>query len=124
MSFDSADGALGALGLTLKNLVAGAVTSFVSLRFFDGQRTADGAVKPMTWLQKWTTFIGGWAMAAYGGPPLNAWLELKPGIEIGVVLILGLFGMAVAAEVMRFIRETDWRGILGTFLRRKTGGEP
>lgn len=124
MSVESLDGWLGALGLSLKNLLAGAVTSFVSLRFFDGDKQPDGTLRPMGWLQKWTTFVGGWALAAYGGPPLNAWLELKPGIEIGVVLVLGLFGMAAAAEVMKFIRETDWKGILGALLRKKTGGEP
>jgi hypothetical protein len=122
MSIESIDGALSALGLSLKNLFAGAVTSFVSLRFFDGQRLPDGSIKSMNAMQKWTTFVGGWAMAAYGGRPLNAWLELKPEIEIGVVLVLGLFGMAVAAELMRFIRETDWRAILSGLLRQKTGG--
>jgi hypothetical protein len=105
------DSWLGALGLTLKNCAAGAVASFVALRFFEGLGV---------W-EKWTTFLGGWALAAWGGPPLREYLELKPSIEIGVVLIMGLFGMAIAAEAVRLIRDTDWRGLLDSILRRKSG---
>jgi hypothetical protein len=77
------------------------VASFVALRFFEGLGV---------W-EKWTTFLGGWALAAWGGPPLAAYLELKPSIEIGIVLLMGLFGMAIAAEAVRLIRDTDWRGL-------------
>lgn len=105
------DGALGALGLTLKNVAAGAVASFVALRFFEGLGV---------W-EKWTTFLGGWALAAWGGPPLTAYLELKASIEIGIVLLMGLFGMAIAAEAVRLIRDTDWRGLVDSILRRKSG---
>jgi hypothetical protein len=107
-----ADGALGALGLTLKNLAAGAVSSFVALRFFDGLSTLD----------KWTTFLGGWALAAWGGAPVAAYLELGPKVEIGIVLLLGLFGMSIAGEAMRVIRGTDWKGMLDAILRRRGGG--
>lgn len=106
------DGSLVALGLSLKNLVVGAVTSFVSLRFFDGDRQPDGTMRPMTKMQRWTTFIGGWALAAWGGPPLNSWLELSPKVEVGIVLLLGMFGMAAATETYRFIRDTDWKSVL------------
>ncbi len=118
MSVESIDGALGALGLSLKNLIAGAVTSFVSLRFLEGEKQPDGSIRPVSRLQKWTTFLGGWAMAAWGGPPLNAYLELKAGIEIGVVLVLGLFGMAVAAEVIRFIKDKGWQGVIAAWRGR------
>jgi hypothetical protein len=111
MNLDGSDGLLGALGLTLKNLVAGAVASFVALRFFEGLGTAE----------RWTTFVGGWAIAAYGGPPLNAYLELAPKLEIGIVFLLGLFGMAIAAELIRLIRDTDWKGIVDGLLRRARG---
>lgn len=102
MNLDGSDSALGALGLTLKNLAAGAVASFVALRFFEGLGV---------W-EKWTTFLGGWALAAWGGPPFAAYLELKPSIEIGIVLLMGLFGMAAAAELVRLIRETDWKKMI------------
>ena len=122
MSVDSVDGALGALGLSIKNMLAGAVSSFVSLRFLQGEIQKDGTIRPVHWLQKWTTFLGGWALAAWGGPPLNAYLELKPGIEIGVVLVLGLFGMAVAAEIIKFIRERGWESVIAAFRGRSSGG--
>jgi hypothetical protein len=123
MSVDSVDGALGALGLSLKNLFAGAISSFVSLRFLEGDKQPDGTIRPVHWLQRWTTFLGGWAMAAWGGPPLNAYLELKPGVEIGVVLVLGLFGMAVAAEVVKFVRERGWEGLIAAWRGRAGGGQ-
>ena len=122
MSVESFDGALAAFGLSLKNVLAGAFSSFVSLRFLDGERQPDGTIRPAPMIQKWTTFMGGWALAAWGGPPLNAYLELKPGVEIGVVLVLGLFGMAVAAEVMKFIRGTDWKALGAAIFSRRTGG--
>lgn len=95
-------GLLGALGLSLKNAAAGAVASFVALRFFEG----------LGLWEKWTTFLGGWALAVWGGPPLTAYLELKASIEVGVVLLMGLFGMAIAAEAIRLIRETDWKKLM------------
>jgi hypothetical protein len=107
-----ADGALGALGLTLKNLAAGAVSSFVALRFFDGLSTLD----------KWTTFLGGWAIAAWGGAPVTTYLEQGPKVEVGIVLLLGLFGMSIAGQLMRVIRDTDWKGLLDAILRRRGGG--
>lgn len=112
MSVDSVDGALGTLGLTLKNLLAGAVASFVALRFFEG----------ISAWEKWTTFLGGWAVAAWGGPPLAAYLELNAKMEVGVVLLLGLFGMAVAAELIRLLRGIQWAGLVDALLRRKSGG--
>jgi hypothetical protein len=104
------DSYLGALGLTLKNCVVGAAASFIALRFFEGLGV---------W-EKWTTFLGGWALAAWGGPSIAAYLEVKTSIEVGVVLITGLFGMAVSAEAVRLIRDTDWRGLLDSILRRKS----
>ena len=103
-----AEGWLGPLGLTLKNVVVGAAASFISLRFFDGLRITD----------KWGTFFGGWALAAWGGAPLTAWLEQKPAVETLIVLLLGVFGMAVAAELVKLIRNTDWRAALGGVLAR------
>ena len=102
---------LAVLGLTLKNCAAGAVASFAALRFFEGLGVRD----------KWITFLGGWALAAWGGPPLREYLELKASIEVGVVLIMGLFGMAIAAELVRLLRDTDWRGLVDAMLRRKSG---
>lgn len=116
MTLGDLEGSLAVVGLTLKNVAIGAVASFVALRFFDGLGARE----------KWVTFIGGWAMAAWGGPPLTAYLELKASIEVGVVLVLGLFGMAIAAELIKLVRDTDWRGLftalVNTLLRRGGGG--
>lgn len=96
------------LGLTLKNVVAGAVGSFISLRFFDGLNTSE----------RWGTFVGGWGMAAYLASPVNEYLELNKSTELGIALAIGLFGMSIAAALIRVVRETNWSAILN----RKTGG--
>lgn len=106
------DGALGALGLTLKNLVVASVMSFVALRFFDGLSTMD----------RWYTFVGGVAIAAWGAAPLREYLELKATLDIGIVIILALFGMAFASEMIKLLRSTDWRGLIERF-KPKGGGE-
>lgn len=103
------DGLLAALGLKLVNVVCGAVASFAALRFFEGLQPWD----------KWLTFLGGWALAAWGGPPLAEALELPPKVEIGLVLLLGMFGMSAAAELIKIGRDTDWGGIVRSILGRK-----
>lgn len=114
MDIQSADSWLGPFGLTLKGLIVGAAASFISLRFFDGLERRE----------RWMTFLGGWAMAAWGGAPLTAWLDIKPAVETLVVLLLGVFGMAVAAELLKLIRNTDWRAVLGGALERVVGRKP
>lgn len=113
---DSAVAFLGALGLKLVNVVVGAATSFISLKFFNNMSMGD----------KWLTFLGGWTIAAWGAQPLREYLEQKPNLEVGFVILLGLFGMAVSAEMIKIVRETDWRGlvkgIVDFLLRRNQGG--
>lgn len=99
------EGFLAVLGLKLVNVVVGAVSSFTALRFFDG----------LTLLDKWTTFIGGWAVSAWGASPLADYMGLGPKVEIGLVLMLGLFGMAIAAEFIRVVRSLTWESIKGLF---------
>ena len=99
---------LSALGLKLKVVVAGAVGSFVSLQFFEGLSRED----------RWLTFFGGWALAAYLALPLTEFFELKPAMEQGISLAVGLFGMSLAAALIKAIRDTKWSEII----RRKTGG--
>lgn len=109
---ESIQAALAAVGLKLVNVVVGAVGSFVSMRFFDGMSTKD----------KWLTFLGGWFIAAWGAAPLREWLEAKPGIEIGFVILLSLFGMALTSELIKAIRSIVWKDVFDFILRRKTGG--
>lgn len=105
---------LGALGLTIKNLIVGAFFSFVGLKFWNGLGV---------W-ERWTTFLGGWGIAAWGGPPLRVLLELRPEVELLVVMLLALFGIAISAEVVRLIRETDWRGMLRSVVDRFGNRKP
>ena len=109
---DEWDKVLAALGLSVKNIVVGAVSSFVALRFFDG----------LTWSAKWTTFLGGWAISAWGAPPLREYLEASPKVELLFVLLLAFFGMAIASEIIKLIRDTEWRSIISAFLQKKGGG--
>lgn len=106
-----------ALGLKLVNVAAGAVGAFVSLRFFDNLGT----------LQKWTTFLGGWGLAAYGGAPLTAYFELKPALETGITLVIGLFGMSLAAAIIKAIQDVAWGTIISdaarAIVKRVIGGD-
>lgn len=105
------DKVLLAFGLKLVNTVAAAIVSFASLRFFD----------QLNRWEKWSTFAGGWALAAWGAAPLREYLDLKPAVEIGFVLILGLFGMAIASEAIKLIRDFDWKGLITRFLPKGKG---
>ena len=106
------ESALGVLGLGLKEIVAGGIGAFISLNFFNGLRA---------W-EKWTTVFGGWALAAWGSGPITAIFELKPGISTGVALILGLFGMSLAAKLISTLRDTDWIGFTKAVLKLVRGG--
>lgn len=106
------DAALGAVGLGLKEIIAGAVGAFVSLNFFQGLKT---------W-EKWTTFFGGWALAVWGSGPITSVFELKAGISTGIALLLGLFGMSLAAKLISTLRDTDWVGFAKSVLKLIRGG--
>ena len=116
MDFDSNDGLLASLGLKFVTVLAGAVTAFVSLRFFEG----------LSVWEKWTTFLGGWALAAWGAAPLTEYFDFKPKMEVAMALILGLFGMSLTAAIVGVIKETRWGDMLKTIvdflLRRRNGG--
>lgn len=107
--------ALAALGLKLINVVVGAISAFVGLTFWKGLESAR---------DRWITFLGGWTLAAWGAEPLREFVEGKKSLEVLIVILLGLFGMALAAEIIKVIRETDWRGLVREvfdFLLRKRG---
>lgn len=108
---DDLDKVLATLGLKLVNVVVGAVSSFVTLRFFDGINV--GA--------KWSTFVGGWALAAWGAEPLRDFMEAPPKIELLYVMLLGLFGMAIISEVFKLIKEGALTAIITRWFARKEG---
>jgi len=104
---------LAAAGLKFKVVIAGAMGAFISLRFFDDLKT---------W-ERWTTFVGGWAIASWGSEGAAYFLQVRqPTLESGIALTLGLFGMAVAAAVMKLIKDTDWSGMLKAIASFKIGG--
>ena len=105
---ETIDAVLAAIGITLKNALAGAIGSLVSMRFFPG----------LTTIESWGTFGGGWALAVYLAQPVTLFFELKPAVETGISLLIGLFGMAVVAATIRTVKDTDWSGII----KGKLGG--
>jgi|SRR5688572_15648305 hypothetical protein len=107
------DKVLAALGLKLVNVIAGAAVSFASLRFFDNLSVID----------KWTTFVGGWAFAAWGAAPLREYLEVKASLEIGFVILIGFFGMALGSELIKVVKSTDWNAIFKSIYGRFLGNK-
>ena len=104
-------GIVTALGIKLVTALAGAVGAFISLTFFDG-------LKP---LEKWTTFLGGWGMAVFLAGPLTVYFELRPIMEQGLSLAIGLFGMSITAAVIKVVRDTKWSEIIRSRLGK--GGD-
>ena len=97
------DAFLAAIGIKLKALIAGAVGSFISLRFFDGLNV----------FEKWATFGGGALLAGYLTIPAITFMEIdNHNIEPGISLLIGLFGMSIAAAIIRVIKNTDWAALL------------
>lgn len=109
---DSTQTALAAVGLKLVNAVVAAFGSFVSLRFFNNISTMD----------RWSIALGGWAIAAWGAGPLREYLEQKPSIEIGFVILLSLFGMALTSEIIKGMRETNWAELIKSIINWRKGG--
>lgn len=107
----SSESVFGALGVTLKNLIAGAVGSFISLNFFD----------KLDRKERWATCVSGMLMGAYLAKPLNTVLEQKPEVEVGLAILLGLFGMALTSKIIHTIKETDWIGLVKTIFNRGGG---
>lgn len=87
------------LAIKWKALIAGTIGAVLSLRFFDGLNMQD----------KFTTAAGGAASANYLTEPAMQFFGLTPAtFEGGLGFIIGLFGMSIAAAVVRTIRDTNW----------------
>jgi len=104
---------LAALGLKLKAVVAAACGSFISLRFFDG----------LTVWERWVTFVGGVVIGSYVAEPLTGAIGATTVVvEQALALGLGLFGMALAAAFIKFIRETNWSDLFRSIVNFRAGG--
>ena len=99
---------IASFGIKKAALIAGIIGGWLSLRFFEDQ-TLGG---------KWMTVIGGAASANYLTSPILGFFNLGAGsYEGGVGFAIGLFGMSLAAAIMKFIKED-----LNNFIRNKIGG--
>ena len=89
-----------------------------------------GALVALRWLPSETTrldraiaAIGGFAAAANVGPALAEVSGVASvRVEAGIVFATGLFGMALAGEVLRALKEIQLGTIIGDWLRRLLGG--
>lgn len=89
-----------------------------------------GAVVALRWLPVETTrvdraiaAVGGFAAAANIGPALAEVSGVASvRVEAGIVFAVGLFGMALAGEVIRALKEVQLGTIVGDWLRRLLGG--
>jgi hypothetical protein len=104
---------LTALGLKLKAVAASAFGAFISLRFFEG----------LSLWERWVTFLGGVVIGSYTAEPLGAAVESSSeALHQALALGLGLFGMAIAAAVIKVIRETNWGALVSSIVNFRSGG--
>ena len=111
MNIDPSD-SFAALSVKLSTILGGAIGGFISMRFHDG----------LTTVQKWITFFGGWGLGAFLGLPLISALEIKPVWEVGISLMIGLFGMSLTAAIINATKVFDWAGTAQNILDRFFGG--
>lgn len=102
---------LAAAGLKLTTVIGGAVGSFISLNFFEGVPV----------VKRWSIFVSGTLLASFLAGPLLKFLELRPEIEVGIAVLLGLFGMSLAAQLMKIEWIVVFWAILAKFGIKKPG---
>ncbi len=120
--WDTLVAALAAVGIKVAVLVSSAVGGFLSLRFFDPQPGPDGQLVAPSALQKWTIAIAGTAMGVYLSGFTIAIFQLtdRTGkLEVGMGVLIGLFGMSLAAAVMKAIRELNLKAIIESWTTRR-----
>jgi hypothetical protein len=67
--------------------------------------------------------VGGFAAASNIGPALAEVSGVASvRVEAGIVFAVGLFGMALAGEVIRALKDAQLGAIIGDWLRRLLGG--
>lgn len=112
-TFESIAAILAALGLKFKAVAASAFGAFISLRFFEG----------LNLWERWVTFFGGVIIGSYASSPVTAAFgATTEAAEQGIALGIGLFGMAVAAAIIKVIRETNWSALVTAIANFRSGG--
>lgn len=123
MSWVEAIGAfLAALGIKLAVLVSSAVGGFLSLRFFEGEQLPDGTCRPLGVGQKWFIAGAGCAMGVYLSGLVVDFFQLtdKTGrVEVGLGLAIAVFGMSLAAAIVKTLRELNLGGVIESWLTRR-----
>lgn len=93
--FSGFDSVLTALGLSKGATIGGFLGALVSLKFIEGLNV---------W-QRAGTVLGGMLSAAYVTPLVIIVVELSPKAESAVAFLIGVFGMSVAAAVVKAMPE-------------------
>lgn len=83
--------------------VAGGLGAVVGLAFVPGA----------TWRERAFNVLCGGLCAGYLTPALTEWLHIEPaGIKAFAAFAVGMFGISVAAEVVKFIRDGSLRTLV------------
>jgi uncharacterized protein YneF (UPF0154 family) len=114
--------ALETLGISLKLFVASVVGAFISLNFFEKR---EGETKWDAIRRRWVVMLCGTALGMF----LTGWamsgLEVRPEnyerVEIGVGVMISLFGMAAMAEAYNAVKTVKWGEHIDAFVRKWTG---
>lgn len=113
---------LSALGIKLGVLLASGIGGFCSLNFFEGTPQADGSTKPLSCRQKWGIAMTGCAIGTFASAPiieLSQIVTKSDKLEIGLGLVLALFGMSLAAQIIKAIREIPLIDAIKSWLPRR-----
>lgn len=114
--------ALAALGIKIGVLASSAIGGFLSLRFFEGEQLADGTCRPMPVKQKWFVAVSGAALGVYMSGFTVEFFGLtdKTGkIEVGLGLLIAVFGMSLASAVVRALKDLNLGGVIESWLTRR-----
>lgn len=98
-----------ALGIKASSFLAGFIGGVISLKWVP---------EMTTWWQRGGTAIAGGFSAAYLSPLIVGYFEVKAGAG-GIDFAVGLFGMSLAAAIMRAMSGADLWG----FVVSKWGGK-
>jgi len=103
---------LGAIGKFLITQLPGAAGAALSLKFLGAGLTLG---------QKVTSFVAGWAFAAYVAPALIELCKIQgEHVHAGIQFLVGLFALAVCRELFVEINNAD---LIGALKRRFLGGD-
>ena len=114
--------ALAAAGIKLGVLLSSTIGGVLSLRFFEGELQADGTCIPLPTRQKWFIAVAGAAMGVYLSGFTVEFFALtdKTGkIEVGLGLVIAVFGMSLASAVVRALKDLNLGGVIESWLTRR-----